>query len=107
MASGSFAFGLFDRWKLDDRGFTAYERSFARASTAPMSDDEIPSPKPSPKPSLERSPEPKPDAPALSPAKLAEKQRLARALRENLKRRKAQARGRIAESAGNSGPTDE
>jgi len=35
--------------------------------------------------------------------KAAEKQRLAEALRENLKRRKAQARGRRAESSQNSG----
>ncbi|MCW2274987.1 hypothetical protein M2321_002570 [Rhodoblastus acidophilus] len=46
-------------------------------------------------------------APPLSPQKVAEKQRLAEALRENLKRRKAQARGRRSESSGNSGPEGE
>ena len=37
--------------------------------------------------------------PALSPEKLAQKQRLAEALRANLRRRKAQVRGRKAGSA--------
>ena len=36
----------------------------------------------------------------LSPAKLAEKQRLAEALRANLRRRKAQAKARAADAAG-------
>ncbi len=36
------------------------------------------------------------NAPALSPEKLAQKQRLAEALRANLRRRKAQTRGRKA-----------
>jgi hypothetical protein len=62
-----------------------------------MSDDEIPS---TPKSgAVEPS--------RVSPAKLAEKQRLASALRENLKRRKAQARARTADSGGNSGPADD
>jgi hypothetical protein len=42
--------------------------------------------------------------PALSPAKLAEKRRLADALRANLRRRKAQVRGRRAEKGEDSGP---
>jgi hypothetical protein len=42
--------------------------------------------------------------PALSPAKLAEKRRLAEALRANLRRRKAQVRGRRAETGEDSGP---
>jgi hypothetical protein len=42
-----------------------------------------------------------------SPAKIAEKQRLAEALRANLKRRKAQARERRGDSSGNSGSADE
>jgi hypothetical protein len=41
--------------------------------------------------------------PALSPAKQAEKARLAEALRENLRRRKAQSRQRQAETLGDSG----
>ncbi|MCW2283429.1 hypothetical protein M2323_001157 [Rhodoblastus acidophilus] len=45
--------------------------------------------------------------PPLSPQKAAQQQRLAEALRENLKRRKAQARGRRPESSGNSGPESE
>jgi hypothetical protein len=44
--------------------------------------------------------------PALSPAKLAEKRRLADALRANLRRRKAQVRGRRAETSGDSGPQE-
>jgi hypothetical protein len=40
--------------------------------------------------------------PALSPAKLAEKQRLAEALRANLRRRKAQTRQRRAEAGSES-----
>ena len=36
----------------------------------------------------------------LSPAKLAEKQRLAEALRANLRRRKAQAKARAVDAAG-------
>ena len=53
-----------------------------------------------------------PDKPAQPPASLskrkeAEKQRLADALRENLKRRKAQARGRRSETSGNSGSEGE
>ena len=39
----------------------------------------------------------------LSPQKIAEKQRLAEALRENLRRRKAQTRGRKADSNGEAG----
>ena len=50
---------------------------------------------------------PKKPGEALSPAKLREKQRLAEALRENLRRRKAQTRGRRADSSGNSGPERE
>ena len=42
-------------------------------------------------------------APALSPAKLAEKQRLAEALRANLRRRKAQVRARAAAPDGDKG----
>jgi hypothetical protein len=38
-----------------------------------------------------------------SPRKVAEKQRLAEALRENLRRRKAQIRGRKADSNGEAG----
>jgi hypothetical protein len=60
-------------------------------SVAAMSDSEKP---------------PKQPPPPASP-KAAQKQRLAEALRENLKRRKAQARGRRGENSGNSGPTDE
>jgi hypothetical protein len=41
--------------------------------------------------------------PALSPAKQAEKARLAEALRANLRRRKAQSRQRQAETPGDSG----
>jgi hypothetical protein len=52
-----------------------------------------------------------PDKPAPPPRpasrKEAEKQRLADALRENLKRRKAQARGRRTENSRNSGPDGE
>jgi hypothetical protein len=44
--------------------------------------------------------------PALSPAKLAEKRRLADALRANLRRRKAQVRGRRAETSEDSGPQE-
>jgi len=40
------------------------------------------------------------DASGLSPAKLAEKQRLAEALRANLRRRKAQAKARAVDAAG-------
>jgi hypothetical protein len=42
--------------------------------------------------------------PALSPQKQAQKQRLAEALRANLRRRKAQVRGRKAEPGGDTGP---
>jgi hypothetical protein len=42
-------------------------------------------------------------APTLSPAKLAEKQRLAEALRANLRRRKAQVRARAAAPEGDKG----
>jgi hypothetical protein len=52
----------------------------------------------------------KPDqtpTPSPSSRKAAEKQRLAEALRENLRRRKAQARGRRAETSGNSGSEGE
>ena len=45
----------------------------------------------------------KQQAATLSPEKLAKQQRLAEALRANLRRRKAQVRGRKAES---SGPSD-
>ncbi|WP_296707241.1 hypothetical protein [Rhodoblastus sp.] len=44
--------------------------------------------------------------PTLSPAKLAEKRRLAEALRANLRRRKAQVRGRRAETSEDSGPRE-
>jgi hypothetical protein len=44
--------------------------------------------------------------PALTPAKLAEKQRLAEALRSNLRRRKAQIRQRRAGPAEESGPQE-
>jgi hypothetical protein len=51
----------------------------------------------------DKPPRPAASAP-LSPQKAAEKQRLAEALRENLRRRKAQARGRREADDGNSGP---
>ena len=44
--------------------------------------------------------------PALTPAKLAEKQRLAEALRSNLRRRKAEIRQRRAGPADESGPEE-
>jgi hypothetical protein len=44
--------------------------------------------------------------PALSPAKLAEKKRLAEALRANLRRRKAQIRQRQAGPGDESGPQE-
>ncbi len=53
---------------------------------------------------------PSPDAsakkaePAVSPQKLSQKQRLAEALRENLRRRKAQVRGRKADPDSKAGP---
>jgi hypothetical protein len=52
---------------------------------------------PAPKPANENG------GAALSPHKLAEKQRLAEALRENLRRRKAQVRGRKADPNGEAG----
>jgi hypothetical protein len=52
---------------------------------------------PAPEPSGEKG------AKTLSPHKIAEKQRLAEALRQNLHRRKAQIRGRKADSNGEAG----
>jgi hypothetical protein len=49
---------------------------------------------------------PQPAAPALSPGKLAEKQRLAEALRANLRRRKEQTRQRRAGAEKGAGSQD-
>ena len=51
----------------------------------------------------EKPPSPEKPKPALSPEKQAEKQRLTEALRENLRRRKAQIRQRKIESGGETG----
>jgi hypothetical protein len=97
MASARFTFVAFL-----DRGWTAPARAPTNQKVPPrsisgdaMSESDKPSQPPAPASS------------SLSPHKAAEKQRRAEALRENLKRRKTQARGRRGDSGGNSGPVDE
>jgi hypothetical protein len=66
-----------------------------------MDHEKPPAPeKPAKTAKLTLSPEQKP---ALSPEKQAQKQRLTEALRENLRRRKAQIRQRKTESGGETG----